>query len=292
MAAHARADRRARRTARAAGRRLRQRHPDLARSTAGPGGETLEWRLHPVSGFRPPRGVGPYDLWDEVTGQLASGATTRRRCRSATTAARSHRCGTASSATRSTTRLEPAPLAAATTEVLGIAPDAAGLVDHERIGERVGAGPRRECRSSPCCSKSCRTPSKEPNREPSRPRPCDLRRQPPHGHVHARAPAPCRASTSTSTGSRATRCCSARSREAMAPAVPEGTEMLAGLELGGVPIATMLSQVTGIPALFVRKEAKTLRHLPARRGRRHRRTSAHGGRGRRHLGRSGRDLVR
>lgn len=45
--------------------------------------------------------------------------------------------------------------------------------------------------------------------------------------------------------------------EAMAPAVPEGTEMLAGLELGGVPLATMLSQVTGIPTLFVRKEAKT-----------------------------------
>ena len=45
--------------------------------------------------------------------------------------------------------------------------------------------------------------------------------------------------------------------EAMAPAVPEGTEMLAGLELGGVPLATMLSQVTGIPAVFVRKEAKT-----------------------------------
>ena len=45
--------------------------------------------------------------------------------------------------------------------------------------------------------------------------------------------------------------------EAMADAVPDGTEMLAGLELGGVPLATMLSQVTGIPALFVRKEAKT-----------------------------------
>ena len=45
--------------------------------------------------------------------------------------------------------------------------------------------------------------------------------------------------------------------EAMAPAVPAGTAMLAGLELGGVPLATMLSQVTGIPALFVRKEAKT-----------------------------------
>jgi orotate phosphoribosyltransferase len=45
--------------------------------------------------------------------------------------------------------------------------------------------------------------------------------------------------------------------EALAPLVPEGTDALAGLELGGVPLATMLSQVTGLPALFVRKEAKT-----------------------------------
>ena len=44
---------------------------------------------------------------------------------------------------------------------------------------------------------------------------------------------------------------------ALAPLVPDGTEVLAGLELGGVPIATVLSQVTGIPAAFVRKEAKT-----------------------------------
>ena len=45
--------------------------------------------------------------------------------------------------------------------------------------------------------------------------------------------------------------------EAMVPLVPEGTDALAGLELGGIPIATMLSQLTGLPALFVRKEAKT-----------------------------------
>jgi orotate phosphoribosyltransferase len=44
--------------------------------------------------------------------------------------------------------------------------------------------------------------------------------------------------------------------EALAPLVPDGTEVLAGLELGGVPLAVMLSQVTGIPAAFVRKEAK------------------------------------
>ena len=45
--------------------------------------------------------------------------------------------------------------------------------------------------------------------------------------------------------------------EAMVPLLPSGTDALAGLELGGVPIATMLSQLTGLPALFVRKEAKT-----------------------------------
>jgi orotate phosphoribosyltransferase len=38
--------------------------------------------------------------------------------------------------------------------------------------------------------------------------------------------------------------------------VPPDTEVLAGLELGGVPIATALSLETGLPAAFVRKAAK------------------------------------
>jgi orotate phosphoribosyltransferase len=45
--------------------------------------------------------------------------------------------------------------------------------------------------------------------------------------------------------------------QAMAPLVPKACDALGGLELGGVPLATMLSQVTGIPARFVRKQAKT-----------------------------------
>jgi orotate phosphoribosyltransferase len=44
--------------------------------------------------------------------------------------------------------------------------------------------------------------------------------------------------------------------EAMAPLVPPGTEVLAGLEMGGIPIVTMLSQITQIPAAFIRKEPK------------------------------------
>jgi orotate phosphoribosyltransferase len=42
----------------------------------------------------------------------------------------------------------------------------------------------------------------------------------------------------------------------LVPLVPADTEGLAGLELGGVPIATLLSAATGLPAFFVRKQAK------------------------------------
>src|ERR1035438_5016047 len=44
--------------------------------------------------------------------------------------------------------------------------------------------------------------------------------------------------------------------EAIAPLIPPGIDALAGLEMGGIPIATMLSQLTGLPVLFVRKKAK------------------------------------
>ncbi len=42
----------------------------------------------------------------------------------------------------------------------------------------------------------------------------------------------------------------------LAPMIPPGTESLAGLEMGGIPIATALSLETGLPCLFVRKKAK------------------------------------
>jgi orotate phosphoribosyltransferase len=47
-----------------------------------------------------------------------------------------------------------------------------------------------------------------------------------------------------------------RLADAMLGLVPVGTELLGGLELGGVPIVTALSARTGLPALFVRKRAK------------------------------------
>lgn len=44
--------------------------------------------------------------------------------------------------------------------------------------------------------------------------------------------------------------------EHLTPLIPKETEILAGLELGGVPIATALSLKSGIPAVFVRKKHK------------------------------------
>jgi orotate phosphoribosyltransferase len=43
--------------------------------------------------------------------------------------------------------------------------------------------------------------------------------------------------------------------EAMASLVPR-CDALAGMELGGIPIVTMLSQLTGLPTVFMRKQAK------------------------------------
>jgi len=48
----------------------------------------------------------------------------------------------------------------------------------------------------------------------------------------------------------------ARVAAQMLDLLPADTELLGGLELGGIPIATMVSANTGIPALFVRKKAK------------------------------------
>jgi orotate phosphoribosyltransferase len=44
---------------------------------------------------------------------------------------------------------------------------------------------------------------------------------------------------------------------ALSNRMPSDIDALAGLELGGVPLATVLSSITGLPARFVRKEAKT-----------------------------------
>lgn len=89
----------------------------------GPDGITIEWRLHPVAGYRRPAGMdtyevfartallaaegGPIDLlWDGLEAFPAYGD-----------------------------EIEPAPLKDVATSALGVPPDAFGLVDHGPIGD-------------------------------------------------------------------------------------------------------------------------------------------------------------
>jgi orotate phosphoribosyltransferase len=44
--------------------------------------------------------------------------------------------------------------------------------------------------------------------------------------------------------------------EAMVPLVPPDTEVLAGLEMGGIAVVTALGRHAGLPCAFVRKQAK------------------------------------
>jgi len=46
-----------------------------------------------------------------------------------------------------------------------------------------------------------------------------------------------------------------RVAEAMVELLPD-CDALAGMEMGGIPIVTVMSQLTGLPCVFVRKEAK------------------------------------
>jgi orotate phosphoribosyltransferase len=45
--------------------------------------------------------------------------------------------------------------------------------------------------------------------------------------------------------------------EALGALLPARVQVLAGLELGGVPLAVVVCQVSGLPTAFVRKAAKT-----------------------------------
>jgi len=45
--------------------------------------------------------------------------------------------------------------------------------------------------------------------------------------------------------------------EALVHLIPNDATVLAGLEMGGIPIVTMLGQLTNLPTAFIRKEAKT-----------------------------------
>ena len=101
----------------------------------GPGDATLEWRLHPVAGYRIPRGLSHYDAWEQVVAGLSAGADPDRLAlgderRPLTDLWDGLECFPAYG-----DDVEPANLASAATEALGLPPDIAGLVDHGPVGD-------------------------------------------------------------------------------------------------------------------------------------------------------------
>jgi len=101
----------------------------------------LEFRLHPVSGYRPPAGCSHYDIWETVVTELTQG-----------TDPQALRIGTEvrpliglwdglEAFPAYGEEIEPARLASVATATLALAPDRSGLVDHLAIGdawERAG----------------------------------------------------------------------------------------------------------------------------------------------------------
>jgi hypothetical protein len=94
----------------------------------GPGGITLEWRLHPVAGYRRPAETGPYEVFAATALALAGGSDPP--------APLDRLWDGLEAFAAYGDEVEPAPLAAACTESLGLAPEAWGLVDHDQIGDR------------------------------------------------------------------------------------------------------------------------------------------------------------
>ena len=101
----------------------------------GPGGITLEWRLHPVAGYRRPASVGTYEVFEVVADALASGDPPPAPLEGLWD-------GLEAFAAYGD-EVEPATLTAATRTALGRPPDAAGLADHERIGDEWEQSGRR-----------------------------------------------------------------------------------------------------------------------------------------------------
>jgi hypothetical protein len=94
----------------------------------GPGGVALEWRLHPVAAYRRPPGLATEEVFDTVTRALAAGdepPLPLDRLWEGLEAFAAY-----------DDEVEPATLASACTDALGRPPDAAGLADHDVIGDR------------------------------------------------------------------------------------------------------------------------------------------------------------
>jgi hypothetical protein len=100
----------------------------------GPDGVVLEWRLHPVAGYRRPEGLATEEVFASTALALGTGAAPVVPLEQLWD-------GLEAFAASEEVELAPLALAAAAVASLGLAPDAVGLVDHQSIGdewERTG----------------------------------------------------------------------------------------------------------------------------------------------------------
>jgi hypothetical protein len=107
----------------------------------GPGETVLEWRLHPVAAYRPPAELSHYELWERVLDELARDADPGALALGDESRALATLWDGLECYPPHTTEIEPAVLATVASDRLGIAPEAIGLVDHDRVGrawERAG----------------------------------------------------------------------------------------------------------------------------------------------------------
>jgi hypothetical protein len=93
----------------------------------GPAGMPLEWRLHPVAGYRRPPGVGTYEVFSDTALALATGLPAP--------ADLAELWDGLEVFAAYGDEIEPRPLVAAAVDALGMEPDACGLVDHDTVGD-------------------------------------------------------------------------------------------------------------------------------------------------------------
>jgi hypothetical protein len=94
----------------------------------GPGGAALEWRLHPVAGFRRPEGVSHHELLAAEVFALRAGEAPPAPVDALWEGLEAFPAYG--------DEVEPAPLAATCTASLGLPPDAFGVVDHDAVGDQ------------------------------------------------------------------------------------------------------------------------------------------------------------
>lgn len=111
----------------------------------GPNGVTLEWRLHPAAAYTTPKGLSAYEVWESVVSALdrvslkdaagdVSALPVGDEVRSLSSVWEGLECFPAHGPEEHEQAVEPAELRGRVAGILGIEPDAFGLVDHDAIG--------------------------------------------------------------------------------------------------------------------------------------------------------------